>query len=75
MVKLPVVSGRDVVRALEKIGYVLDRQRGSHIVMRHSDPPFRRVTIPDHKEVAKGTLRAILRQTGLSSENLADLSW
>ena len=73
MVKLPVVSGRDVVRALEKIGYLVDRQRGSHIVMRRSDPPFRRVTIPDHKEVAKGTLRAILRQTGLSSEDLAEL--
>ena len=73
MVKLPVVSGREVVRALEKIGYVEDRQRGSHIVMRHSDPPFRRVTIPDHKEVAKGTLRAILRQIGISAEDLADL--
>ena len=71
--KLPVVSGRDLVRALEKFGYEVDRQRGSHIVMRHSNPPFRRVTVPDHKEVAKGTLRAILRQTGISIEDLSDL--
>jgi predicted RNA binding protein YcfA (HicA-like mRNA interferase family) len=73
VVKKPVVSGRDVVRALEKIGYELDRQRSSHIVMRHNQPPFCRITVPDHREIAKGTLRAILRQTGLSSDELVAL--
>jgi predicted RNA binding protein YcfA (HicA-like mRNA interferase family) len=73
MVKMPVVSGRDVVRVLERIGYQVDRQRGSHIVMRHHKPPFRRITIPDHGEVAKGTLRAILRQAGLSSAEMVVL--
>lgn len=73
MVRLPVVSGRDVVRALEKAGYVQDRQKGSHIVMRHTDPPFRRITVPDHKEVAKGTLRAILRAAGLTTEEFVRL--
>ena len=70
---LPVVSGRDLVQALEKAGYVLDRQKGSHIVLRHTQPPFRRVTVPDHKEVAKGTLRAILRHAGLTSDELVSL--
>lgn len=73
MVRLPVVSGRDVVRALERLGYVQDRQKGSHIVLRHTHPPFRRITVPDHKEVAKGTLRAVLRAAGLTTEEFVEL--
>ena len=46
MVRLPVVSGRDVVRALEKSGYVQDREKGSHIVLRHAEPPFRWTSRP-----------------------------
>jgi predicted RNA binding protein YcfA (HicA-like mRNA interferase family) len=63
---LPCVSGRQVVAALAKIGYELDHQRGSHMVLRHVAPPHRRVTVPEHGEVAKGTLRAIIRQVGLT---------
>lgn len=70
---LPVVSGREVVKALEKIGYVFDRQRGSHMILRQQNPPHRRLTIPDHKEVAKGTLRAIIQQAGLTVEEFKDL--
>lgn len=66
MSRLPRVSGREVVSALQEIGYERDRQRGSHIVLRQTMPPHRRITVPDHKEVAKGTLRAIIRQAGLS---------
>ena len=73
MSALPVVSGREVVKALEKIGYVFDRQRGSHMILRHQNPPHRRMTVPDHKEVAKGTLRAIIRQAGLTVEEFSDL--
>jgi len=65
---LPAVSGREVVKALEKIGYLFDRQRGSHMILRQQSPPHRRLTVPDHKEVAKGTLRAIIRQAGLTVE-------
>jgi predicted RNA binding protein YcfA (HicA-like mRNA interferase family) len=70
---LPVVSGREVVRALEKIGYVLDRQRGSHIILRQQVAPHRRLTVPDHREVAKGTLRAVIRQAGLTVEGFRNL--
>ncbi len=73
MGRLPVVSGRDLVRALEQIGYVVDRQKGSHVVLRHARPPFRRLTVPDHKEIAKGTLRAIVRQAGLTVDELIEL--
>jgi len=65
---LPNVSGRNVVQALLKLGYEKDRQKGSHIVMRQLSSPHRRIVVPDHKEVAKGTLRAIIRHAGLTVE-------
>ncbi|MEW6745990.1 MAG: type II toxin-antitoxin system HicA family toxin [Planctomycetota bacterium] len=65
---LPRVSGREAVAVLRKFGYEVDRQRGSHIVLRHHRPPYRRLVVPDHRELAKGTLRAIIRQAGLSVE-------
>ncbi len=73
MSALPLVSGREAVKALGKIGYVLDRQRGSHIILRQQNPPHRRLTVPDHMEVAKGTLRAIIRQAGLTVEEFNEL--
>jgi len=71
--KLPVVSGREVVKGLERIGYDFDHQRGSHMILRHSQPPHRRITVPDHREVAKGTLRSIIRQAGLSVDEFQAL--
>ncbi len=73
MSTLPRVSGREVVKALQKVGYEKDRQRGSHIVLRRTAPPHRRITVPDHKEVARGTLRAIIRQAGLPVDELKAL--
>jgi len=70
---LPRVSGREVVKALQKVGYEKDRQRGSHIVLRRTAPPHRRITVPDHKEVARGTLRAIIRQAGLAVDGFKAL--
>ena len=70
---LPSLSGREVVRALRKIGYERDRQKGSHIVMRLTEYPYRRIVVPDHREVAKGTLRAIIRKAGLSVEEFIEL--
>jgi predicted RNA binding protein YcfA (HicA-like mRNA interferase family) len=71
--RLPVVSGRDAVKALRKIGYELDHQTGSHMILRRSTPPYRRLTIPDHKELAKGTLRAVIREAGLTVDEFAAL--
>lgn len=70
MSNLPGVSGREVVKALTKIGYERDRQRGSHIILRQGQYPHRRIVVPDHKEVAKGTLRAIIREVGLTVERI-----
>ena len=73
MSKLPVVSGRQLCKILEKISYFVDHQTGSHIILRHKDPPHRRLTVPDHKEIAKGTLRAIIRQAGLTMSEFKGL--
>jgi len=64
--RLPVVSGRDATKALRKIGYQLDHQTGSHMILRRDVAPYRRLTVPDHKELAKGTLSAIIREAGLT---------
>jgi len=70
---LPRVSGREVVKALLRIGYEQDRQRGSHIILRQVAVPHRRLVVPDHNEVAKGTLRAIIRQAGLTVDEFKAL--
>ena len=70
---LPRISGRKVVTALSKAGYEKDRQKGSHIVLRQVEAPHRRIVVPDHNEVAKGTLRAIIKQTGLTVEEFKEL--
>ena len=73
MSRLPRVSGKALVAALSKAGYNLDHQTGSHLILRHRSPPYRRVTVPNHNEIAKGTLRAIIRETGLTVERLIEL--
>lgn len=73
MVKLPVLAASDVIRALSKVGYQNDHQSGSHMILRHVDPPFRRITVPNHKELAKGTLRSIIRQAGLTKQEFVKL--
>jgi predicted RNA binding protein YcfA (HicA-like mRNA interferase family) len=73
MSKLPSISGREIAKAMHKLGYEVDRQRGSHIILRQSASPHRRLTIPDHREVAKGTLRSILREAGVTVDELKTL--
>ena len=59
--------------ALAKIGFEKDRQKGGHIVLRQVESPHRRLVIPDHDEIAKGTLRAIIKQAGLTVDELNGL--
>ncbi len=72
--KLPLVSGREVVAALEKAGYTVVRQRGSHIRMRHLvDPGRKPVTVPAHREVKLGLLRKIVKDANLIVEEFIGL--
>jgi predicted RNA binding protein YcfA (HicA-like mRNA interferase family) len=70
--KLPIISGLDCVKALEKIGFVVDRQRGSHIILVREEPRTT-ISVPDHKELDRGTLRGIIRQAGLSVDEFIEL--
>jgi predicted RNA binding protein YcfA (HicA-like mRNA interferase family) len=65
MPKLPRISGQDAVRVFERLGFRQARQRGSYVVMRRGD---RGCVIPLHKELALGTLRSALRQSGVTPD-------
>lgn len=74
MPKLPIISGKKLVAALKKVGFVEVRQKGSHVSMEKVtlNNTYRTV-VPLHKELAKGTLLDILHQTGLSRDDLLKL--
>jgi predicted RNA binding protein YcfA (HicA-like mRNA interferase family) len=63
--KLPSISGLDCIKALQKIGFYQKRRESSHIILRRNDP-FTQVVVPDHTVLAKGTLRAIIRDADLT---------
>jgi len=71
--KLPRISGRDCVAVLVKVGFQKKRQQGSHIILRRDDP-FAQLVVPDHKELDRGTLRAIIRQANLGIEEFNALN-
>ncbi len=67
MPALPVLSGRKAVRVFEKLGWEVARQRGSHIIL-VKEGEIATLSVPDHKEIAKGTLRSLIRSAGLTVE-------
>lgn len=69
MPKLPVVSGADVIRALERLGFLVTRQRGSHVMVRRGSSGC---VVPNHRELKTGTLAGILRQAGVSAEEFIE---
>lgn len=73
MPKLPRVSGREAIRALERIGFEQVRQQGSHVVLRRNTPEGSAgCVVPLHRELAVGTLRGILRQADVSPEEFTE---
>ena len=72
MTRLPRISGRDCVKALGKVGFYLKRQHGSHMILRR-DNPFAQIVVPNHKELDRGTLRAIIRQAELGVDEFVRL--
>jgi predicted RNA binding protein YcfA (HicA-like mRNA interferase family) len=65
MTTLPILSGQDVVRVFGVLGWIVARQRGSHIVMT-KEGEMATLSVPDHKEVARGTLRSLIRAANLT---------
>ena len=73
MGRLPVLSGGDAVRIFIKAGWSVDRQRGSHVILVKEGHPAT-LSVPDHMELAKGTLRSLLRAAGMTAEAFTSLA-
>ena len=71
MVKLAGISGKKAVKAFEKIGYILDHQTGSHMILYH--PHKLPLSIPNHKEVAEGLLKAQIKRAGITPQKFKNL--
>lgn len=67
MAQLPALSGKETVKAFEKLGWQVSRQSGSHIVMT-KDGEIASLSVPNHKTIAKGTLRSLIRAANLTVE-------
>ena len=72
MPALPVISGREARRAFEKLGWEFARQRGSHMILVKAGHPAT-LSVPDHREVARGTLRSLIRAAGLTVEEFSSV--
>ena len=65
--RLPVVTARETIRALERAGFVVSRTSGSHCRLIHSSDPARKITVPVHsRDLKRGTLRGIIAQAGMT---------
>ena len=72
--KLPRLSGREVIKIISKQGFEIVRQKGSHIILiKKSEAEKRAVVVPNHKEIDKGTLLEIIRQAGLTRNEFLEL--
>ena len=72
--KLPILSGHEVIKVLTQQGFKIARQKGSHIILiRESDKGKKAVVVPNHKEIDRGTLLEIIRQSGLTKEEFIKL--
>jgi predicted RNA binding protein YcfA (HicA-like mRNA interferase family) len=69
--QLPIMSGREVIRVFESLGWQVVRQNGSHIIMTKKNELVT-LSIPDHREIAKGTLRSLIRAAGLTVTEFVD---
>jgi predicted RNA binding protein YcfA (HicA-like mRNA interferase family) len=72
MHKLPVISGAEAVKAFERAGWRQDRQRGSHVVLLKQDHAAS-LSVPQHKELAPGTLRSLIRAAEMTVDEFVDL--
>ncbi len=71
MAGLPVCSGKDAVRAFERLGYWIVRQKGSHVIMKHETRPS--LTVPLRSTLKRGTLRGLIAQSGYTVEDFREV--
>lgn len=74
MPKLPIISGKETIKKLEKYGYSIVRQKGSHIRLRHlNQSEFKNITVPLHKAIKPGLLNQIIKDANLTIEEFMEL--
>jgi len=71
--KLPVVSGKEFIKRMKKKGFEQVSQEGSHIIIRLNKPPYTKLSVPNHRELDKGLLRALIRDANLTVEEFVKL--
>ncbi len=71
MSRLPVISGDEFTKAMRKVGYVWDHTEGSHMILLH--PSGQRLSVPRHRELGRGLLRALIHDAGLNREEFTKL--
>ena len=72
MPQLPVISGKETVHAFERAGWKVSRREGSHIILTKGGIPVA-LSVPDHREVRRGTLRSLIRKAGMTVEEFVSL--
>lgn len=72
MTKLPVISGKQLIKVLIKVGFCVYHKKGSHVTLKRDSPPCR-VTVPDHETLKMGLLLGIMRQTQITRKELLGL--
>jgi len=73
MPNLPILSGKELIKKLEKYGYQVARQKGSHIRLVHKNPKIKKITVPLHKEIKVGLLYQIIKDANLTIEEFLEL--
>jgi len=73
MTKLPLISARKLIRALSRLGFSIDHQKGSHIVLKDDSTKTKTIVVPNHDVIDRSTLRAILKQAGIDVDTLLDV--
>ena len=73
MDKLPVLSGKEIIKILAKAGFIIHHQKGSHIVLKLDKAPFTRIVVPNHDTVKRGMLRWLIKEAGLTREEFMKL--
>lgn len=70
MGRLSNISGKEAVKIFEKFGYLVDHQTGSHMILWHESKPI--LSIPNHRELAPGLLRSLIRQAGITVDEFLE---
>lgn len=73
MPPVPLISSREAIRAFEKIGYEVNHQTGSHIILRKKQPPHLHLSVPNRRELPRGTLRSLIRNAELTVDEFIKL--